>query len=197
MQLAQAEEFLVAIGVWSVAIGGFSPFFSAYFSRYWQMPSKQIGIVDSISRISQLLAILTAPALFKKFGLVSGMAYAQVATAIALACLASASGPSAAIALYVGYVAFQWMCEPAIFTVLMNHVERKDRAGASALTFLVINASQTIASVVAGASYVRFGYPSVIAVTAVAGLAAATLFRLLLSKEAVLSPQGSQVSSGP
>jgi predicted MFS family arabinose efflux permease len=190
-------RFLVAIAVWSVAIGGFSPFFSVYFSRYWQMPLKQIGMVDAISRIAQLLAILTSPALFKKFGLVPGMAYAQLATAITLACLASAPGPSAARALFIGYVAFQWMCEPAVFTVLMNHVELKDRAGASALAFLVINASQAVASVVAGVSYVRFGYPTVIAGTAIVGLAAATLFRLLLGKETVLSPEGSQVSSGP
>jgi len=190
-------RFLIAIAVWSIAIGSFSPFFSVYFSRYWQMPLKQIGLVDSISRISQLLAILASPVLFKKFGLVPAMAYAQVATAISLACLASASGPSAASALFIGYVAFQWMCEPAIFTVLMNHVEFQDRAGASALTFLVINASQAIASVVAGASYVRFGYPAVIAGTAVVGLAAATLFRLLLRGETMLSPQGSQASSGP
>ena len=190
-------RFLVAIAMRSVAIGAFSPFFSVYFSRYWQMPLKQIGMVDSIAHISQLLAMLAAPALLRKFGLVPGMAYAQIATAITLACLASASGPSAASALFIGYVAFQWMCEPAIFTVLMNHVERKDRAGASALTFLVINVSQTIASVVAGASYVRFGYPTVIAVTAVVGLAAGTLFRLLLGKEMVLSPERSQVGSGP
>ncbi|HXW61041.1 MAG TPA: MFS transporter [Candidatus Acidoferrales bacterium] len=176
-------RFLVTMAVWSLAIGGFSPFSGAYFSRFWQMPVHEIGTIDSTSRVSQLLAILAAPVLFRKFGLVTGMVYAQIATAIALACLASAFGPSAAAATYVGYVAFQWMSEPAIFTLLMNHLKPKDRAGASALTFLVMNASQAIATVVAGVCLVRFGYPSVIAVTAVVALAAALSFWLLADRE--------------
>jgi MFS family permease len=186
-------RFLIPVALWSIAIGGFSPFFSAYFSRYWQMPLKQIGIVDSMSRISQLLAILAAPAVFRKVGLITGIASAQIAAAIALACLALASGTSTATVIYVGYVAFQWMSEPAIFTVLMNHLELKDRAGASALTFLVINLSQAIATVVAGASFVRFGYPAVISVTAAVGVVAASLFRRLLGKEPTLSARNGTI----
>jgi MFS family permease len=188
-------RFLIPVAVWSIATGGFSPFFNAYFSRYWQMPLKQIGMVDSMSRISQLLAILAAPALFKRVGLVTGIALTQVAAAIALACLAVTSGTSAASAIYVGYVAFQWMSEPAIFSLLMNHLEVADRAGASALTFLVINLSQAIASILAGTSFVHFGYPTVISATAVVGLVAASLFRRLLGKETDLSTQGDTIRS--
>jgi predicted MFS family arabinose efflux permease len=183
-------RFLVAIAVWSIAIGGFSPFFSAYFSRYWHMPVKQIGTIDSMARIPQLLAILAAPALFRKLGLVTGIAFTQIATAIALLSLAFASRTSAATAVYMGYVAFQWMNEPAIYALLMDHVEPNDRARASALNFLVVNSSQAIAGLAAGASFVRFGYPAVLAGTAGVAVAGALSFWLLLGKETVLSGAG-------
>jgi predicted MFS family arabinose efflux permease len=51
------------------------------------------------------------------------------------------------------------------------------------MNFLVINVAQAIAAAVAGASFVRFGYPVVLSVTAIVGLAAAFLFRLLLGKD--------------
>ena len=56
-------RFLIAITMWSFAIGGFSPFFNVYFSRYLQTPLKQMGTKYSISHLSQLLAMLAAPGL--------------------------------------------------------------------------------------------------------------------------------------
>jgi predicted MFS family arabinose efflux permease len=180
--------------MWSLAIGGFSPFFTVYFSRYLQTPLKDIGAIYSISHISQFLAMLAAPVLFRKFGLVTGIIYTQIATAVALGCLATASGPSAAMSIYMGYVAFQWMSEPGILSLLMNHVAPKEQAGASALNLLVINTSQAIAAAVAGFSFVRFGYPVVLSVLSGVALSAALLFRLLLGKDSLLSPQSSQAS---
>ncbi len=187
-------RYLTAIAMWSLAIGGFSPFFTVYFSRYLQTPLKQIGTIYSVSHISQFLAMLAAPVLFRKFGLVTGIVYTQIATAVALGCLATASGPSAATTIYMGYVAFQWMSEPGILSLLMNHVAPKEQAGASALNLLVINTSQAIAAAVAGFSFVRFGYPVVLSVLSGVALSAGLLFRLLLGKDSLLSAQGSHAS---
>ena len=182
-------RFLVAMAIWSIAVGSFSPYFTVYFSRYWQMPIKHIGTIDSVSHVPQLLALLAAPPLFRRFGLVNGIACAQVATAVALACLASVSGRSSAIVIYMAYVAFQWMTEPALYSLLMDRLPPSDRAGASALNFLVINVSQTIATLAAGAAFVRLGYPLVITATSTVCVVAALLFWLLLGKSTVGSPQ--------
>jgi MFS family permease len=187
-------RFLTAMAIWSFAIGGFSPFFNVYFSRYLQTPLKHLGTIYSISHISQLVAMLAAPVLFRKFGLVTGIVYTQIATAIALGCLATASGASAATMIYMGYVAFQWMSEPGILTLLMNHVAPKEQAGASSLNILVINTSQAIAAAAAGFSFVRFGYPVVLSVLSGVALSAALLFRLLLGKDSLLSLQSSHAS---
>jgi len=189
-------RFLVAMAIWSVAVGSFSPFSTVYFSRYWQTPLKHIGTIDSVSHIPQLLAILAAPLLFRSFGLVNGIACAQIATAIALACLASVSGPSAAIAIYMAYVAFQWMSEPALYGLLMNRLPPSDRAGASALNFLAVNGSQAIAMVLAGVALLRFGYPVVITVTAAISVTAALLFWLLLGERTQRASQLQRSSSG-
>ena len=187
-------RFLTAMAIWSVAIGGFSPFFNIYFSRYLHTPLQHLGTIYSISHLSQLAAMLAAPVLFRKFGLVTGIVYTQLATAIALGCLATASGATAATTIYMCYVAFQWMSEPGVLSLLMNHVAPKEQAGASALNILVINTSQAIAAAAAGFSFVRYGYPVVLSVLCGVALSAALLFRLLLGKDSLVSLRRSQVS---
>ncbi len=97
--------------------GSFSPFFNVYFSQYIKMPVEQIGTVFSISNLVQVVAILGAPVILRKFGLVSGTMYMQIATAIALMFLAAARGPHAAGIIYVGFMAVQWMSEPGMETL--------------------------------------------------------------------------------
>lgn len=187
-------RYLPAIALWSLAVGAFSPFFNVYFAQHIRMPMKQIGTIFSASQLAQVLAILAAPVLFRKFGLVTGIVCTQVAAALALGCLAAVSGPSTAAVVFIGYTAFQWMSEPGMFSLLMNRVKPSEQTGASAMNFLVINVAQAIAAMVAGASFVRFGYPAVLSVTAVVGLSAACLFRLLLGKDPLPVPQPSPVS---
>ena len=175
-------RFLIAIAVWSLAIGGLSPFFNVYFSRYLHASLKQMGTIYSISHVSQLLAMLAAPILFRKLGLVTSIFCTQIATAVALGCLATVSGAATATTIYMGYVAFQWMSEPGILSLLMNHVTPTERTGASALNLLVVNVSQAIAATLAGVSFVRFGYPVVLCVLAGVTLSSALLFRFLLAE---------------
>jgi MFS family permease len=175
-------RYLPAIGLWSLAVGAFSPFFNVYFAQNLHLPIKQIGTISSASQLAQLVAILAAPVVFRKFGLVAGIVYTQVAAAAALACLAIVSVPTTAVMIFMSYTAFQWMNEPGMYSLLMNQVKPSEQTGASALNFLVVNVAQAVAAMAAGAAFVRFGYPTVLTVTAGVGLLAACLFRFLLGK---------------
>jgi MFS family permease len=175
-------RFLIAIAVWSLVTGSFSPFSNVYFSQYLRMQVDRIGTIFAGSQLSQVLAVLVAPAIFRRFGLISGIMYTQIATAVALGFLATAHGASAPAFVFAGYMAFQWMSEPGMYTLLMNQVSASEQTGASALNFLVISSAQAIAAAAAGASFARFGYPAVLCVIAGVALAAALLFRVLLGK---------------
>jgi MFS family permease len=185
-------RFLPAIAIWSFAMGMFSPFYNVYFSQHLRMSVEKIGSVYSGAQLLQLVAMLAAPAIFRRFGLVPGIVYTQVATAMALACLAASPVKSGAIVAYLCFTAFQWMSGPGIYSLLMNQVSPAERTGASALNFLVISSSQAVAALVAGLSFARLGYPVVITATAGSALAAALLFRQLLGGSLRTVPIASQ-----
>ena len=77
-------------------------------------------------------------------------------------------------------MSFQWMSEPGLNTLLMNHVGERERSGASALNHLVAFGAQTVAAFGAGALLAQFGYGAVLAGAAALALVAAVLFRVLL-----------------
>ncbi len=172
-------RFLIALAVWSLATGSFNPLSNAFFARAIHMPVERIGFVFSAAQFAQVVAMLLAPAVFRKFGLISGIVYTQVLTAIALACLATGPGASAAALGYMGYSAFQWMSEPGMYSLLMSQVSAPERTGASALNFLVIFSSNAIAAALAGTAISRYGYSPVLGAAAVVALLAAALFRAL------------------
>jgi MFS family permease len=188
-------RFLPVIALWSVVTNAFAPFFNVYFSQYIHMPMPKIGLVFAISQLSQVLAILLTPFIFRKFGLVTGIIYMQIATAVALGALAGVRSVSTAALAYVIYMSFQWMSEPGMYTLLMNKMSVAERNGASALNFLVMSLSQSFAAAAAGASFTRFGYPAVLTVTAGVALAAAGLSRLLLGNGSARQSDGSTVRS--
>lgn len=173
-------RFLPAIAIWSLVTGSFGPFANVYFAKHLQMPLPQIGFVFSVSQIMQVAAVLLAPLVFRRFGLVTGIVYMQVATASALASLALFHGVVEASFLYVGYTAFQWMSEPGMYSLLMDRLPPGDRSDASAWNVLVTSSAQAIAATLAGAAFVRFDYPVVLMIVAGIALAAACSFHLLV-----------------
>ena len=177
------QRFLPAIAVWSLVTGAFSPFFNVYAAQHLRLGVRDIGVLYSASQLSQVAAILLAPMIFRKLGLVTGIVYTQIATALALLCLARTTTVSGAAVVYVTFMAFQWMSEPGMFTLLMGKVMLAERSGASALNFLVISFANAVAAGAAGWSFARFGYPSVLAALAGLALAAAILFRIFLGDE--------------
>jgi len=173
------RRFLLAIGVWSFAMGLFGPLFNAYFSRQFRMPVERIGMVFSISQAAQVIAILSAPLLLRRLGLTRGVAVMQLATALVLALLAPTQVALVAAVLYTSYSSFQYMSEPGIYSSLMNRVRENERGGASALNFLVIFVAQALAAMAAGSIVVRFGYaPMLMGAAAIAAVAGALFWRL-------------------
>jgi MFS family permease len=171
-------RYLIPFAIWNLATGSFNPFFNAYFARLGYA-SDRIGAAFSTAQMAQVATVLLAPLVFRKAGLANGIAWMMAATALGLACLAVRPA-GAAVTAYVGYMAFQWMSEPGLSTLLMNGVKEHERGGASAVNYLVMFASQALAALVGGGVVTRFGYGIALAGSAALALLAAGLFRNLL-----------------
>jgi MFS family permease len=183
-------RYLIPFAIWNLATGSFNPFFNAYFSRLGY-GSERIGAAFSTGHLAQVGTVLLAPLVFRKAGLANGVAWMMAATALGLACLALRPA-GAAVAAYVAYVAFQWMSEPGLSTLLMNGVEERERGGASALNYLVMFGAQALGALVGGAVVSRFGYGVALAGSAGLTLLAAALFRGLLGERPIrLTPAAS------
>jgi hypothetical protein len=176
------NRYLVALAVWHLGVGAFNPFFTAYFSRQLHMSVPRIGFVYSATQFAQLGALLAAPAVLRRFGIVPGISLMQAGAALALALLATGPSALAAGAIYAIFGSFQVMFEPATFTLLMSRVEEHQRAGASSLNFFITSASQAASSAVAGMSIVHFGYRPLLIFASVTTAFAAWLFHRLLAK---------------
>jgi predicted MFS family arabinose efflux permease len=127
-----------------------------------------------------VFAVLCAPLVIRRFGLVSGIVWMMAATALGLGWLAARVPGAAAVLGYGVYMAFQWMSEPGLNSLLMNEVNERERGGASALNYLVAFAAQAVAAFGAGVLLERFGFGAVLAGAAALAAIAATTFRLLL-----------------
>jgi len=140
-------------------------------------PDFQIG-----AQFAQVIAVLAAPIVLKRLGAISGVMYMQLATAAALGMLTLGPTGVLAGAVYAGYMAFQYMSEPGMYSLLMEGVEAPERSGASALNFLVIFGGQAVAAAAAGVGVRKFGYPIILSVAAVTALIAGVMFRVLLGR---------------
>jgi MFS family permease len=188
------RRFLPAMALWAMVTGSFPPFANVYFVYHLGLSLQKMGFVFSLAQLVQFLAVLGAPLLFRRTGLVKGVILTQLATAAALASLAlihpGPHGGTPAVWVYPVYMAIQFMNEPGIYSLLMDQIPPSERSGASASTFFVSYACQAIASAAMGAGIFRFGYSA--ALLAVAGLAvAATLLFGRLSGPHASAPASS------
>jgi MFS family permease len=175
--------FLTALFVWSIATGAFNRFFNAYFSQYIHMSVERIGLVYSCSQLTQVVAMLLAPAVIRKVGVVKGVACMQVATAAMLGLLAIGFTGPTAVLLYSAYMAFQYMSQPGLFSMLMNRVKPSERSGASALNFLVISGAGSLSALLSGAAITDFGYSALLASAAALATVAAALFWMFIRED--------------
>ena len=85
-------RFAVAIGVWNFALGFFTPFANVYLATHLKVSLPRIGLIYTASQLFQIAAVLMAPLIYRKVGLVAGIALTQIGTAAMLWGLSHASG---------------------------------------------------------------------------------------------------------
>jgi len=180
--------YLLPFALWHLATGTFNPFSNVYFARLG-FAVQRIGGIFSIAQLVQVAGLLAAPAIIGRLGLLGGIVTMMAATAFGLAALAAQPSPGAAVAAYMAYMSFQWMSEPALNTLLMNHVTEQERSGASALNYLIAFGAQALAAFAAGGLFTRIGYGWTLAGAAALALSAAGLFRTLLLAPGRKAPQ--------
>ncbi|MCE5310656.1 MAG: nucleotidyltransferase family protein [Acidobacteriales bacterium] len=173
-------RFLAILAVWNLATGAFNPFFNAYFARRVHLSVEHIGALFSTGQLAQVGALLIAPFVLRRFGLVKGIAGMQIAAGVALGSLAGSTAAAYASASYAAFVALQYMSEPGAYSLLMSKVSPGERGGASALNFLAAFGAQALAAGIAGAGYARFGYAAVLWPAAGLMMLSGLLFRTML-----------------
>jgi MFS family permease len=171
-------RFLIVFALWNIGTGLFNPFFATFFARL-RVPVERIGTIFSASQLTQVAALLLAPLLLRRFGIVSGTAAMLLATSVAMGALAAGPAGIAVPVVFCCYAAFQWMSDPGINTLLMNRVSEMERGGAAALMMLMSFGAQFVSAWAGGASIARFGYAGVLACGAGLAAIAGFAFRFL------------------
>lgn len=173
-------RYLPAMALWTAVIAAFTPFANVYLSKNLHIPMANIGLIFSVAQVVQFCVGLLTPLLFRRLGMVPGIVVTQVATAVSLGCLAATHNPHAAVGLYLGFSALQWMSAPGLYNLLMSKVSDEERstAASGALFCNAVVASGSTAG--AGIFFVRFGYPHVLMGIAAMAFVVALLFWLLV-----------------
>lgn len=169
-------RFLPAVGLWGFVTGSFSPFANVFFAGHMHLPLRKIGTIFSISQLAQVAAVLSAPLVFRRWGITTGIVTAQSAMAVCFLLLASSNHSGVASSVYIALTAAQWMNEPGIYSMLMKLVPEEHRGGASASMSLTLSSSQLVAAAAAGWAFKNVGYPPTFCVIALAAIAAAIVF---------------------
>ena len=176
------RRYLSVFVVWNLATGAFNPFFNAYLARLGATTAR-IGVAFSAGQVAQLVAVILAPWAYRRFGLVAGISLMMALTGISLGGLALSHAVTAGVLAYCLYMAFQWMSEPGMYSLLMNNVRPEEQSGAAALNFLAISGAQAVSAALSGALHNRFGYSVGLAAAALVGLLAALLLSRLLREK--------------
>jgi predicted MFS family arabinose efflux permease len=172
-------RFLPSMALWTAVVASFATFANVYLSRDLHISLARIGLIFSLARVVQLCVGLLTPLVSRVLGLLNGIVATQVATAVALVCLAGTTSRTLAVALYLTFAAMQWMSSPGLYNLLMSRVPDAERSSAAAMTMLSNALMQSGAIAGAGILFARFGYPRVLVGIAGMALIAALLFKSL------------------
>jgi MFS family permease len=171
---------LPVLMLWSVVLASFTPFANVYLERNLHLSLEKIGLVFAVSQGLQLCAILFNPLLFRVFGMVSGIAITEVATAAAMGAMAVAPGLRLSIGLYLTFTALQWMSAPGLYNLLMDRTPERERSTAAAITMFTTSLVSSGATTAAGFLFAKAGYPRVLLGIAAFAMGVAALCRVLL-----------------
>lgn len=174
-------RFLPAMALWAAILASFTPFANVYLARDLNISLSKIGVIFSVAQIVQLCVVLLSPLVFRRLGLVPGIVATQIATAVALACLAASHDVRLAVVLYLSFSALQWMSSPGLYNLLMSRTPERDRSAAAAMTLFCNALLGAGATALAGMLFTQFGYPRVLVGIAVFALLVALLFGTLVA----------------
>ncbi|HXJ39145.1 MAG TPA: MFS transporter [Bryobacteraceae bacterium] len=180
-------SFLGAILIWNLATSMINPFLSAYFVRIAGLTTPQIGVLFSFGQAAQVVAVLAAPFMLKRLGVIPGIIGMQVATAVSALIFALQPTGWLVALPFAAFMAFQYMSEPGMNSLLMSEVAETQRSGASALNFFVIFTGQAIGAAIAGVAARRFGYPVVFSIATFLAIVAAFAFRYVAATKSSTS----------
>ncbi len=131
-----------------------------YYIRYYFLDAMVYTLLDT----RHLIAIHSACVEFQGRGVL----------------LIGASGAGKSSLLFATYMAFQYMSEPCLLSMLMTRVNETERGGASALNFLTISLAGSLAALVAGYGMAHSGYRLTIAILAGIITLSAVIFRIIV-----------------
>jgi MFS family permease len=183
-------RFLAAAAVWNFTLSFFNPFANVYLSRHLGLPLTHIGEIYTVSQLITVATVLLAPLLYRRVGLLFGIAMTQFATALLLWALSRATGQQSAIGIYLGLVAIQWIGGPGLSSLLMSRTPEAHRSQASAMHNMLNLAAQAGAAALAGRLFGRYGYGWPLAANAaIAALAGILLYTLLGRDSGTQAPE--------
>jgi predicted MFS family arabinose efflux permease len=189
------RKYLFGFGLWQFAIGAFNPLFNAYFARELHASVEQIGNVFAASQFIQACAVLIAPLILRRAGVIAGTSGIQIAGACCLAALAAGPATLGAAIAYAAFMSCQTMVEPGMFSTLMSRVAPHERSGASGLNFFVMFGAHGVAAAIAGWAAAHAGYTIMLLVAATIAAGSALLFRMLLRSQTAAEPVSAATGS--
>lgn len=181
------RRFLPCAALWTSLLSGFTPFASVYFAQQRHISLSHVGLIFSASQLAQLMGGVVVPLVERSFGLIRGIVISQLATGILLALTVAASQPAWCIVFFCSFSAAQWICSPAMYTLLMNNVAEVERAGASALVMFSNYLLAAGATSAMGILLLHFGYPEVMMGIAALECILALTFRWLIPEQSPLA----------
>jgi len=169
-------RLLLVLTLWSLFVGSFSPFFNVFFYRRFRQSLQGIGIIFSLSQFCQVLAVLSMPWFLVKLGRVRAIFCMQLLAAVVLPFLLVTSGVWAAGMIYLLYLSFQVMSEPALENFIMDSVLAEERSLVSSMRYMTLFLMQALAVWASGWAIMRFGYSELLIALAAIGISASAAF---------------------
>jgi MFS1 family protein len=169
-------RLLLVLTLWSLFVGSFSPFFNVFFHRRFNQSLEAIGIIFSLSQVCQLLAVLSMPWLMARLGRVRAIASMQMLAAVFLPALLLTSKIQVAGLIYLTYLSFQVMTEPALENFIMDSILPEERSLVSSLRYMTLFLMQALSVWASGFAIARFGYSRLLITLAVIGISSSLAF---------------------
>jgi MFS family permease len=189
------RRFLPCVALWMSLLSAFMPFAAVYFAKQRHVSLSHLGLIFSASQLAQLTGGLVVPLVERSFGLTRSIIISQVATAVLLTLTALSSHPAWCVVFFCSFSAAQWICSPAMYTLLMNGVDETERAGASALVMFSNYLLTAAATPVMGVLLLHFGYTEVMIAMAALECILAGAFHWLIPDRSLItapSPMGAE-----